>query len=134
MSDPGKEGDEEEVEPPPPPSSELVKRLWPFLRDDAFLLVAGLGALVVSSYSNAMTPKLLKAIIDNVSVVDGASLSAPTAGPKQHRASFVRAATIIGAGSVGSYFRTRCGVGGWLRLETRKHLGRVQRRVCRWDW
>jgi ABC-type multidrug transport system fused ATPase/permease subunit len=65
--------------------------------------VGGLGALSLASYSNAMTPRLIKSVIDNTSSKDGTSLTSV----RQQRAAMVRAFGIFTAGSIGSYVRTR---------------------------
>jgi len=92
-----------EEEAPQPKSSELLKLLWPYVRGDLSLLLCGLGALSVASYSNAMTPRLIKSVIDNTSSKDGTTL----VSVRQQRASMLRAFGIFTAGSIGSYVRTR---------------------------
>lgn len=78
-------------------SSTLLLRLWPFLRDDAASLGIGSVALVASSFSNAMTPQILRALIDG----------APSGGSEAMRGTVQRAVGMFAAGALASYIRTR---------------------------
>lgn len=92
--------EEEKEEQPRPSSRELLRLLWPYVKPDAALLSVGFGALFLASYSNSMTPRLLRAVIDGTKTDGSGSATA--------RQNMVKAAAVFTAGSIGSCVRTRC--------------------------
>jgi len=97
-----------------PATRELISLLWPYFKPDAGLLGVGAVALLVSSFSNAAAPALLRAVIDGTkdasssSSVGGTSSSSSSSATKKEQLVLVKALGVFAVGAVGSWLRTRC--------------------------
>lgn len=74
---------------------------------DAGLLGVGAISLLVSSFSNAAAPTLLRAIIDN-STRAFVGRDGSTAMAKSERQMLFKALAVFAVGAIGSWLRTRC--------------------------
>ena len=84
-----------------PSSKKLITALWPYFAPDVNLVGVGLLALLASSYSNNILPRILRKVID-------AKVSGGEEGDRSGRNIYQKAGWIFVIGAVGSYVRTRC--------------------------